>query len=115
MKVAIIDDAPMNVTLLRHLVRKLPDCESECFTDPVAALAWCLENEPDLIVVDYMMPELSGIELVERFRLRHADTPVVRLHAGIFSLQQRHTTRRPRRCGLTTTIQSPSRYHNPQT
>jgi putative two-component system response regulator len=82
MKVAIIEDAQMNVTLLRHLVRKLPDCEAECFTDPVAALAWCLENEPDLIVVDYMMPELSGIELVERFRLRHADTPILMVTAN---------------------------------
>ena len=82
MKVVIIDDAQMNVTLLQHLVRKLPDCESVCFTDPVAALAWCLANEPDLVLVDYMMPILSGTELVERFRARHPDVPVLMITAN---------------------------------
>lgn len=82
MKVAIIDDAQMNVTLLKHLVGKLPDCESVCFTDPVAALEWCLANEPDLVIVDYMMPILSGTELVERFRTRHGDVPVLMITAN---------------------------------
>jgi len=82
MKVAIIDDAQMSVTLLQHLVRKLPDCEPVCFTDPVAALEWCLANEPDLVIVDYMMPILSGTELVERFRARHADVPVLMITAN---------------------------------
>lgn len=84
MKVAIIDDAQMNVTLLQHLVRKLPDCEPVCFTDPVAGLAWCLTNEPDLLIVDYMMPELSGTELVERFRAKpaNAETPVLMVTAN---------------------------------
>jgi putative two-component system response regulator len=84
MRVVIVDDTQINVTLLRHLVRKLPDCESVCFTDPVAALAWCMDNEPDLLIVDYMMPELNGIELVERFRQipRYADIPVMMVTAN---------------------------------
>jgi len=82
MKVAIIDDAQLNVTLLQHLVRKLADCEPVCFTDSVAGLAWCLENAPDLIVVDYMMPQLSGIDLTEKFRARYPDTPVLMVTAN---------------------------------
>jgi putative two-component system response regulator len=82
MKVAIIDDAQLNVTLLQHLVKKLADCEPVCFTDPVAALAWCLENGPDLIVVDYMMPQLSGIDLTEKFRERYPDTPILMVTAN---------------------------------
>lgn len=82
MKVAIIDDAQLNVTLLQHLVRKLADCEPVCFTDSVAGLAWCLENAPDLIVVDYMMPELSGIDLTQKFRVRYPDTPVLMVTAN---------------------------------
>ncbi|PIV91616.1 MAG: two-component system response regulator, partial [Gallionellales bacterium CG17_big_fil_post_rev_8_21_14_2_50_54_146] len=82
MKVAIIDDAQLNVTLLQHLARKLPDCEAVCFTDPVAALAWCLDNEPDLVVVDYMMPNMSGTELTEKFRARYSDIPVLMVTAN---------------------------------
>jgi putative two-component system response regulator len=82
MKVVIIDDAQINVTLLQHLVRKLPDCESVCFTDPVAALEWCLANDPDLVIVDYMMPQLSGTELTTKFRVRYPDTPVLMVTAN---------------------------------
>jgi putative two-component system response regulator len=84
MRVVIVDDTQINVTLLQHLVRKIPDCESVCFTASVAALAWCIDNEPDLLIVDYMMPELNGIELVERFRQipRYADIPVMMVTAN---------------------------------
>ncbi len=82
MKVAIIDDVQMNVILIKHLVLKLPDAEPVCFTDPVAALDWCLANDPDLIIVDYMMPGLSGTELVGRFRERYQDTPVLMVTAN---------------------------------
>lgn len=82
MKVVIIDDTQLNVTLLQHLVRKLPDCESVCFTDPVAGLDWCLKNEPDLLVVDYMMPQLSGTELTAKFRVKFPDIPVLMVTAN---------------------------------
>jgi putative nucleotidyltransferase with HDIG domain len=82
MKVAIIDDAQLNVTILQHLVRKLPDCEPVCFTDPVQALEWCLANEPDLVVVDYMMPGMSGTELTAGFRKRYPDVPVLMVTAN---------------------------------
>ena len=82
MKVAIVDDAQMNVTLLQHLVRKLPDCEPVCFTDPQIALAWCLEHVPDLLIVDYMMPGMSGTELVQRFRSCHLEAPVLMVTAN---------------------------------
>ncbi len=82
MQVAIIDDAQLNVTLMQHLVRKLPDCEPVSFTDPVEGLDWCLANEPDLVVVDYMMPGLDGTELTSRFRERFPDIPVLMVTAN---------------------------------
>lgn len=82
MKVVIIDDTQMVLTMLQHLVRKLPGCEPVCFTDPLAALEWCMRNEPDLVVVDFMMPELSGTGLVEKFRQRYADIPVLMVTAN---------------------------------
>jgi putative two-component system response regulator len=82
MRVVIIDDVQINVTLMQHLVRKLSDVESNGFTDPVVALEWCLSNEPDLVIVDYMMPVLSGTELTERFRVRFPDVPVLMVTAN---------------------------------
>jgi len=82
MNVVIIDDAQLNLTLMQHLVRKLPHCEPTCFLDPVTALLWCLEHEPDLVIVDYMMPKMSGTELVEKFRNRYPDVPVLMVTAN---------------------------------
>lgn len=82
MKVVIIDDVQLNVTLLKALVNKLPDVETICFIDPIAALDWCLVNDPDLVIVDFMMPELSGTELTQRFRARYPDTPVLMVTAN---------------------------------
>lgn len=82
MKVAIVDDGQINVTLLQHLVKKLPDCESVGFTDPHAALAWALENDPDLLIVDFMMPGMNGTQLTQQFRVRYPDTPVLMVTAN---------------------------------
>lgn len=82
MQVVIIDDVQMNVSLLQHLVRKLPECEPVCFTDPLAALDWSLSHDPDLVIVDFMMPDMNGIELVEKFRAQYADTPVLMVTAN---------------------------------
>lgn len=66
--VLIIDDNRANMVLIEHLLRKIPDCGSELQQDPAAALAWCKSQIPDLVIVDYMMPGMDGIEFIRRFR-----------------------------------------------
>ena len=68
MQVLIIDDTQLNLTLMEHLVRRLPDCESISFLNPLLARNWCREQVPDLVIVDYMMPEMHGIEFTRQFR-----------------------------------------------
>ena len=68
MKIVIVDDNQVNVVVVRSLVKQLPDCESVEFTDPMQAVDWCLVNDPDLVVVDYMMPVLDGLAFIKMFR-----------------------------------------------
>ena len=68
MNVVIVDDTQINVTLMQALVNRIEGCKPVCFTDSAAGLAWCLENNPDLVIVDYMMPAPDGIEFIQRFR-----------------------------------------------
>jgi putative two-component system response regulator len=89
MKVVIIDDIQTNVVLLKHLVLKIPNCEPVTFTDPQTALAWCLTNDPDLVVVDYMMPGLSGTDLVQKLRPKYPDTPILMVTAN-HEMELRH-------------------------
>ncbi|BBE50308.1 Cyclic di-GMP phosphodiesterase response regulator RpfG [Ferriphaselus amnicola] len=68
MKVLIVDDTPINLLLLKSLVAKIEGCEPLTYEDPAKALAWCAEHEPDLVLLDYMMPNISGLEFLPRFR-----------------------------------------------
>ena len=86
MAIAIVDDTPLNLTLIQALVRKLtpPGTEIVTFTSPLEGLQWCGNNEPDLLIVDYMMPDINGIEFIETVRkLYPADTvPILMVTAA---------------------------------
>ena len=75
----IIDDNPTNLMLLQHRLVKLDDCQVVTMDSAVAALEWCEHTVPDLILTDYMMPEMDGLEFIRRLRLKEEmrEIPVV--------------------------------------
>jgi response regulator RpfG family c-di-GMP phosphodiesterase len=81
--IVLIDDVQINLTLLRHLVNKIEGYESISFLNPVEALQWCCANQYDLIIVDYMMPDMSGIEFIVELKSCHhaADIPILMITA----------------------------------
>lgn len=83
MRIAIIDDNPVNLRLMDSLVRRAGDFAPSLFQDSGEGLAWCLENAPDLIIVDYMMPPPDGLEFIRRFREvpANVDIPVLMITA----------------------------------
>lgn len=83
-RVAIIDDSDINLALFKALLGKLGDCEPLPFQDSPRGLAWCIEHRPDLLIVDYMMPELDGLQFIARFRAAPgcADIPVLMITAN---------------------------------
>ncbi|MBK1682079.1 HD domain-containing phosphohydrolase [Rhodoferax fermentans] len=68
-KVLIVDDAEINLILFEALLKRMGNCESRCFTNAVAGLACAKTEDFDLIIVDYMMPELNGMEFITAVRL----------------------------------------------
>lgn len=66
--VLVVDDNVINTGLYERMVARLPDTKAVCETSPVAALSACKAALPDLIVVDYRMPGLNGIEFIQQFR-----------------------------------------------
>ncbi len=82
--VAIIDDSDINLTLIKALVLKLGGCTPVLFEHPVRALEWCRENVPDLIIVDYMMPEMDGLQFISAFRALHGreEIPILMVTAN---------------------------------
>ncbi|HNV60160.1 MAG TPA: response regulator, partial [Rhodoferax sp.] len=67
-QVLIIDDTEINLILFAALVKKLDDCVPYTFTSARDALAWTQDSIPDLVIVDYMMPDLDGLEFIRLMR-----------------------------------------------
>lgn len=84
MEIVIVDDEPISLTVLKQLVGTLPNCRTRVFTEASAALAWCDSNDPDVVIVDYMMPDLNGIEFTRRLRAveGRSDTPLLMVTAN---------------------------------
>src|SRR5689334_4714577 len=81
-KILIVDDEPFNLDLLEQELMD-HDYVIERAADGVEALEKVESFGPDLILLDYMMPKLTGPEVLERLRHeeRHKSTPVILLTA----------------------------------
>ena len=80
MNVLIVDDQLSARTMLRHIIEGIsPDIRIADFGDPEQAMLWSKDSDPDLLLLDYRMPKLDGLEFARRFRrnLAHRDVPIV--------------------------------------
>ena len=66
--VLIVDDTEINLILFAALVKKLDDCVPHTFAQARDALSWVQDNDPDLVIVDYMMPDMDGLEFIRALR-----------------------------------------------
>lgn len=78
--VLIIDDEFTSRTILGKIVQSVEaDIAVVSFFDPQAAVEWLRTHQPDLIILDYRMEGMSGLEVVKLIRrLTHLiDVPVM--------------------------------------
>lgn len=72
-RILAIDDEQANVLLLQSLLQREGYTDIHCLTDSRDALASYIDLQPDLVLLDLMMPEVDGFQLLEAFS-RH-DAP----------------------------------------
>ena len=80
MKILSIDDNKTNLLIIESYA-KILNLEIESFLNPKEALEASFENEYDLVIVDYMMPEINGLEFIQSFRQNNQNTPIIMLTA----------------------------------
>lgn len=75
-KILIVDDEEM---FREDLAKLLTHKGFECDTAPTAeiGLEKVVENYPDIVLTDIVMPGINGVELVEQIRLIHPDCSVI--------------------------------------
>ena len=64
--ILIVDDEDMVITSLRAYLRLETDYHVEGITDPDDASKYLEQNAVDVVVSDYLMPKMNGIQLLAR-------------------------------------------------
>ena len=80
MRIISIDDNKTNLLIIESYA-KILNLEIESFLNPKEALEASFEKEYDLVIVDYMMPEINGLEFIQSFRQNNQSTPIIMLTA----------------------------------
>ena len=80
--VLVVDDNQQNLELLLAYLEDM-DCETLGAQDGPQALEIVAENPPDLILLDVMMPKMSGFEVCKRIKNdpRTEDIPIIMVTA----------------------------------
>jgi|BarGraIncu00222A_1022003.scaffolds.fasta_scaffold01538_6 Response regulator containing CheY-like receiver, AAA-type ATPase, and DNA-binding domains len=67
--IVIIDDVKGNRLILGKIIETIdPNISVQNFDRAELALAWINNQTPDLVITDYKLPGLDGIEFIERLR-----------------------------------------------
>lgn len=80
MNVLIVDDQASQRAIVRHLIQDIgADIKINEFADPVEALLFTEQEPQDMVILDYRMPNMDGLEFARRFRrpLSQRDVPVM--------------------------------------
>jgi putative two-component system response regulator len=83
MKIVVIDDEPANVALLEAMLAEGGYTRVKTVTDSRLAMEACVSFEPDLVLLDLMMPHVDGFTILESLRAAAGEAflPVIVLTA----------------------------------
>lgn len=79
-KILVVDDESSIVTLLQYNLEQAGFHVDTAF-DGQEAYDSVLENKPDLIILDLMLPKIDGMEVCKALRLQKINTPIIMLTA----------------------------------
>src|SRR5947207_15966684 len=67
-KIMIVDDEPTNVKLVRRLLQLEGYSRFVTTEDAASALSLVRDESPDLLLLDLMMPNISGLDILAELR-----------------------------------------------
>jgi len=79
-KILIVDDEPLNLDLLDQELSEL-GYRIEKANSGADALKMIADASPDLVILDYQMPGMNGLQALEEIRRRDSDLPVIMITA----------------------------------
>jgi PAS domain S-box-containing protein len=78
LKIVIIDDENPHLLLMkRSILKEIPDADTKCFQEPKQAFDFIKKDPPDLIITDYLMPDMDGLEFIKKLKQEEIDVPII--------------------------------------
>ncbi|MGI6322843.1 MAG: sigma-54-dependent transcriptional regulator [Bacteroidales bacterium] len=76
LKIFVVEDSEWYKKLLVHTLSLNPDYEIKSFDNGKDFLA-CLHESPDIVTLDYRLPDINGLDLLKRIRQENPDIQVI--------------------------------------
>lgn len=76
-KILVVDDSAVERRVVGGLLSTNPEWTVEFAGDGAEALERCRLHEPDLVLTDFNMPSMDGLQLLTRLRQQHSNVPVI--------------------------------------
>lgn len=73
-KILIVDDQEINVRILQSMLQKAGYHNITVLTDSTKAVASYEDIKPDLFILDLVMPEVTGFDIMDELRMLHEHT-----------------------------------------
>ena len=77
MKILLLDDSRTIRNIQKNVLKQLGHTDFVEAEDGVKGLAVCAETPPDLMLVDWNMPNMDGITFIRKIRETDKTTPII--------------------------------------
>ena len=78
-KIIAVDDEEIVLSTLKMLLNIEGFENVECFSNPTLALEYMKTNKPDLIMSDFIMPQMNGIDFLSKAKTLYDDVSMILL------------------------------------
>lgn len=78
-KILILDDEKMVTSSFKTLLKVEGFSDVNCFNSPLEAVEFLKNNTPDIIVSDFMMPEMNGLEFLTQAKKLYPEVSMILL------------------------------------
>lgn len=80
-QIAIVDDETEILDLLNRFLGRNPKFNITIYSNPITALSSIEAGRYDLVMLDIMMPQMNGLEVLEKIKEKNSEQKVIMMTA----------------------------------